>query len=51
MVVNINIEIFIKECFRIGLDLLDKDILTKEEKEFLNLLDKFEEWTLMEIKK
>lgn len=50
-VIYINIEIFIKECFEIGLKILNKDTLTKEEKDFLNLLDRFEEWTFKEIKK
>lgn len=49
--INTNIEIFIKECFKIGLKILNKDTLTKEEKDFLNLLDKFEEWTFKEIKR
>lgn len=33
---------FIKRCFEIGIALLDKEELTKEEKEFLNVLDDFE---------
>ncbi|SJZ38164.1 hypothetical protein [Garciella nitratireducens] len=39
-----NMEIFIKRCFEIGIALLHKNTLTKEEKDFLNILNDFEEW-------
>lgn len=40
------VEVFIKKCFEIGLILLNKNTLTKEERHFLDLLDDFEEWIL-----
>lgn len=45
--VNImDIGTFIKRCFEIGIVLLNKENLTKEEKEFLIVLDDFEKWIL-----
>lgn len=41
-----NLELFIKKSFEIGLALLSKDTLTKEESHFLGLLDSFEKWIL-----
>lgn len=39
-----DIGMFIKKCFEIGISLLNKEKLTEEEKEFLNTLDSFEKW-------
>ena len=39
-----DIGMFIKKCFEIGIALLNKEKLTEEEKEFLNTLDSFEKW-------
>ena len=41
---DMDIEMFIKKCFEIGILLLNKEKLTEEEKEFLNALDSFEKW-------
>lgn len=41
---DIDIGTFIKRCYEIGIKLLSKKELTKEEKEFLNVLDDFEKW-------
>lgn len=35
---------FLEECFKLGMHLLSKDVLTEEEKQFLNILDEFEKW-------
>ena len=39
-----DIGLFIKKCFEIGISLLNKEKLTEEEKELLNALDSFEKW-------
>lgn len=41
---DMDIRMFIKKCFEIGISLLNKEKLTKEEKELLNTLDSFEKW-------
>jgi len=41
---DMDIGMFIKKCFEIGISLLNKEKLTEEEKEFLNTLDSFEKW-------
>lgn len=43
---DMDIRMFVKKCFEIGISLLNKEKLTKEEKEFLNTLDSFEKWIL-----
>lgn len=39
-----DIGMFIKKCFEIGIALLNKEKLTEEEKELLNALDSLEKW-------
>jgi hypothetical protein len=39
-----DIGMFIKKCFEIGISLLNKEKLTEEEKELLNALDSLEKW-------
>ena len=35
---------FIAECYELGIRLLNKETLTKEEEQFLRILDEFEKW-------
>ena len=39
-----DIGLFIKKCFEIGISLLKKEKLTEEEQELLNALDSLEKW-------
>lgn len=41
---DMDIGMFIKKCFEIGIALLNKEKLTEEEKELLNALDSLEKW-------
>lgn len=35
---------FITKCYKLGVKLINKDNLTNEEKQFIKILDEFEEW-------
>lgn len=35
---------FITKCYKLGEKLINKDNLTNEEKQFIKILDEFEEW-------